>query len=199
MRLSTPPLVTTLTRIVSCDTIALYSVLLIFLLLGSPRLAMPHTYILLFEHARASYVFRGSRVWTKRSENLTLISRCICSTDTGTCTGSAELFFRHFRPYPSTTSDPSKLILSLAVAALANTASLICGSESVSGVLRSSCFSFSILRNLELPLSWFRGQMRGTLRASSAVTSHSVYEDIFVFGKCFPQLANPPIRKLHYL
>lgn len=99
-----------------------------------------------------------------------------------------------------TTDKASELILALAVAILANTAGLICSSEFISGMrgwLGSG--SFPISRNLEISLLRFCGQMRGTLHTRSAMTSHNVYEDLFVPGKCFPQLANPPIYKLHYL
>lgn len=164
-------------------------------------LGLPPSIELLFEHTHTSRVAGCTRVWTKKSENLTHISTVtgILSTVTGICMGSAEIFFRFFRPCPRGTSNASKLIFSLAVAILANTASLICGSESVSSVQGLFIFGFIILRNLELPLSQFCGHMRGTLRASSAMTSHGVYEDLFVSGKCFPQLANPPIRMLHHL
>ena len=170
--------------------------LLIFYLLGLPPTTEP-----LFEHTHTSRVAGGTRVWTKKSENLTHISTVtgISSIVTGICMEAAEIFFRFFRPCPRGTSYASKLISALAVAILANTASLICGFESVSSVQGLFFCGFIILRNLELPLSQFRGHMRGTLCASSAMTSHGVYEDLFVSGKCFPQLANPPIRKLHYL
>ncbi|KAG0133630.1 hypothetical protein HOY82DRAFT_538029 [Tuber indicum] len=93
----------------------------------------------------------------------------------------------------------SELMNALAVATLANTASMIISFDTMSGIQGWLGLGlFSLQRNLELPLSWFRGQMRGTLRASSAMASHSVYEDLFVSGICFPQLANPPICKLHY-
>lgn len=93
----------------------------------------------------------------------------------------------------------SGLMNALAVATLANTASMIIRFDVMSGIQGWLGLGlFSLLRNLELPLSWFRGQMRGTLRASSAMASHSVYEDLFVSGICFPQLANPPIYKLHH-
>ncbi|PWW73098.1 hypothetical protein C7212DRAFT_366000 [Tuber magnatum] len=91
------------------------------------------------------------------------------------------------------------VIFSRAVAILANTASLICSTEEMSGIQGwVGSGVFAVLRNLELLLSWFRGQMRGTLRLGSAMTSHSVYEVIFVSGICYPQLANPPICKLHH-
>ena len=78
--------------------------------------------------------------------------------------------------------------------------SLVCGPGSVLCVSRlSESRRYSILRNLTLSLPPLHKRRRGPLHPSAAMPSQTVHEDLFVPGKCFPQLANPPLSKLHYL